>query len=87
MAQVIIPFPFRKHTNGRRELTIDGSTLAEVLDNLLHDFPGLQVIREQPELLSLFLNGTMAATADQDLQAIPVTDSDEISLIIPIAGG
>ena len=87
MAQVIIPFPFRKHTNGERDLTIAGETLAAVLDNLLQSYPGLQLIREQPELLSLFLNGRLAATADQDLETIAITDGDEISLIIPIAGG
>ena len=87
MPQLIIPFPFRKHTNGARDLTIDGRTLATVLDNLLQEYPGLEIIREQPELLSLFVNGRLAATADQDLEKIAVNESDEISLIIPIAGG
>jgi molybdopterin converting factor small subunit len=87
MAHVIIPFPLRKHTDGQRELRIAGATLADVVEGLLREYPGLQIINDQPALLSLFVNGSLAATADQDLAGIPVSEDDEISLIIPIAGG
>jgi hypothetical protein len=87
MATLIIPFPFRKHTNNQREVTVAGANLAEVLKGLLDQHSGLQVIHDQPGLLSLFINGKSVTGGADEWKNVSVSDSDEISLIIPIAGG
>lgn len=87
MATIIIPFPFRKHTENRREVSVTGADLAEILEELLRQYPGLQIINDQPGLLSIFINGKSVKGDVGQWQEINVTDSDEISLIIPIAGG
>jgi len=87
MANIIIPFPFRKYTDNQRELSLAGNSLADILSGLLKNYPGLQIIHDQPGLLSIFINGK-SVTGDVDQwNEVRVADSDEISLIIPIAGG
>jgi len=87
MATLIIPFPFRKHTDSQREIVATGGNLNEVLDDLLKQHPGLQVITDQPALLSIFINGKSVTGGADNWKDIAIADSDEISLIIPIAGG
>ena len=87
MANIIIPFPFRKYTDNRREVVLAGESLAEVMDELLKECSGLQVIHDQPGLLSIFINGKSVTGGVDQWNEVTVADSDEISLIIPIAGG
>jgi molybdopterin converting factor small subunit len=87
MATIIIPFPFRKHTDSQREVSATGETLAENLDNLLSLHSGLQVIHDQPGLLSIFINGKNVTVASSEWKDVAISESDEITLIIPIAGG
>ncbi len=87
MATIIIPFPFRKHTENQREISLTGETLDNVLDGLLKQYSGLQVIHDQPGLLSIFVNGKSVAGGADNWADVAIADSDEISLIIPIAGG
>lgn len=87
MATIIIPFPFRKHTDSQREVTVAGNTLFASLEDLLKQHSGLQVIHDQPGLLSIFINGKSVSATPDEWKNISVNDSDEISLIIPIAGG
>jgi len=87
MANIIIPFPFRKHTDNQREVVLAGKSLAEIMDELLMKCSGLQVIHDQPGLLSIFINGKSVTGGVDQWNEVSVADSDEISLIIPIAGG
>lgn len=87
MANIIIPFPFRKYTDNQRELSLTGKSLADVLNGLLKKYPGLQIIHDQAGLLSIFINGKSVIGDVDQWNEVTVTDSDEISLIIPIAGG
>ena len=87
MATIIIPFPFRKHTASQREVSVTGNTLYESLEDLLKQHSGLQVIHDQPGLLSIFINGKTVTGTPDDWKNTPIKESDEISLIIPIAGG
>jgi len=87
MATIIIPFPFRKHTENQREVSVTGDTLAENLGNLLALHSGLQVIHDQPGLLSIFINGKSIKATTTEGKTVVVTENDEITLIIPIAGG
>ena len=87
MANIIIPFPFRKYTDNQREVVLAGESLAEIMDKLLKKCSGLQVIHDQPGLLSIFINGKSVTGGVDRWNEVTVADSDEISLIIPIAGG
>jgi len=87
MATIIIPFPFRKHTDNNREIVLSGESLGKVMDGLLEQYTGLQVINDQPGLLSIFVNGKSIIGGPETWSEVAVNDSDEISLIIPIAGG
>lgn len=87
MATIIIPFPFRKHTDSQREVTVTGNTLFDSLEDLLKQHPGLHVIHDQPGLLSIFINGKSVTVTPEEWKDTAIVESDEISLIIPIAGG
>lgn len=87
MANIIIPFPFRKYTDNQRELSLAGKSLADVLNGLLKKYPGLLIIHDQPGLLSIFINGKSVAGNVDQWNEVTIADNDEISLIIPIAGG
>ena len=87
MARVIIPFPFRKHTDNRREILIDAPDLEETMKRLVQAHEGLSVLFEQPKLLSIFINGRLVKAQKNDWSQISLKQDDEISLIVPIAGG
>ena len=84
MAKIIIPFPFRKFTDDIREVGIAGTTLAECIENLVNLYPGMKTIDDHPALLSIFINGKQNKNSWESVQ---LQDEDEVSLIIPIAGG
>ncbi len=87
MARVIIPSPLRRYTNYRREIKIEASDLSTLMESLLASYQGLSIIREQPALLSIFINGRLVKADEQSWNEIGLKEDDEISLIIPIAGG
>ncbi|HFQ88974.1 MAG TPA: hypothetical protein ENK27_02760 [Desulfobulbus sp.] len=87
MARIIIPFPFRKHTENRREVDIEGASLSQVIEGLVHRYPGLKTINDQPALLSVFINGRQVQGKTGEWDSVPLRSDDEVSLIIPIAGG
>ena len=87
MARIIIPFPFRKHTENRREINIEGESLSQVIKGLVSQYPDLEAIHDHPALLSVFINGEQVQGQDTAWEHVPLRSDDEISLIIPIAGG
>ncbi len=87
MARVIIPFPFRKHTENQREVDIQGESLSQVIEQLIQRYPGLRTMNENPALLSVFVNGKQIQGQAKEWDNVPLRSDDEISLIIPIAGG
>ena len=84
MANIIIPFPLRKHTDNQREIKVEAHTLASGMENLISLYPGLNTIMDHPALLSIFINGKLCKEPWDD---VGLDENDEISLIIPIAGG
>ncbi|CAN5595911.1 MoaD/ThiS family protein [soil metagenome] len=88
--QVRIPTPLRKLTGEAEVVTVDGSTVGEILVNLDKSYPGLgeRLCDEQGvvrRFVNIFLN-------DEDIrfleeQKTAVKDGDELSIVPAIAGG
>ena len=85
MPKVIIPSPLRKYTDNQREVTIDGESLKETMESFLRQYPGFETITNDSSLLSVFVNRRSVTTEKWD--ELFLNKEDEITLIIPIAGG
>jgi hypothetical protein len=89
--KVIIPLPhLREAADGRESLLIDGRTVGECLRTLVTNVPRLEpLIFEQEELLAfvtLLLNGK-SLHAEPDPLLLPVTEGDELTIMLLLAGG
>jgi sulfur-carrier protein len=88
--QVNLPTVLRSHAGGAKAVTVEGSTVGEVLVALSSQYPGLsgQVVDADGSLhkfVNVYLN-------DDDVRYLssldtPVTGSDEISILPAVAGG
>lgn len=87
MPKVIIPSPLRKYSNNQREVTIDAGSLKEAMESLFRQYPGFEVINHDSVLLSVFINSKSVRTEMEKWHELFVNQEDEITLIIPIAGG
>ncbi len=89
-ATVRIPTPLRKVTNGADKASVDGNSIAEVIDSLENTFPGIKkrICEESGELRSfvnVFVNGEDIRFSDGINTSI--SSGDEISLVPAVAGG
>jgi sulfur-carrier protein len=85
--RVTIPSPLRSYTHGRAEVIASGATLAELLDRLDVDFPGIRfrMIDEQDRIrrhIRLFVNREPVVDLSQRL-----SDDDEVQIICALSGG
>jgi molybdopterin synthase sulfur carrier subunit len=90
MPTVRIPTPLRKLTNNAEVVTVSGSTLGAILDELNTTYPGLgeRILDEQGVIrrfVNIFVN-------DEDVRFLqeketPVAEADEVSIVPAIAGG
>ena len=85
--KVLIPSPLRSYTADCRWVDATGATLAEVLDDLDHRFPGIRfrMIDEQQRMrrhIRFFVNG--AQTFDL---AQPLRPADELCIVQALSGG
>ncbi len=88
--QVRIPTPLRKFTGGKESVTVDGDSIAAVIENLEKLHPGLKericeadgTIRR---FVNLYVNGDDIRFLD-NLDS-KVNDGDEVSIVPAIAGG
>jgi molybdopterin converting factor small subunit len=87
MPKVIIPSPFRKYTDNQREVTVDGGSLKEAMERLLLEYPQLEAMNNDSALLSVFINSRLIRTNIEEWDTLALSSEDEITLIIPIAGG
>ena len=88
--QVLIPTPLRRYTGGSAKVASSGSSIADVLDDLNMNYPGLQerVCEEDGEIrrfVNVFINGENVRKLDG--AATPVKKGDEIGIIPAMAGG
>ena len=88
--KVRIPSPLLKLTNNKSEVTAEGSTVANVLDDLESQFPGIKErICEDNGAPRRFIN---IYINEEDIRFLegektPVKDGDDMSIIPAIAGG
>jgi len=90
MPSLRIPTPLRSYTEGQREVSVKGGTVAEAMDDLVTQYPALRphLFNGKAELrpfVNLFLNEENI----RELQglATPLEESDQLMLIPSIAGG
>ncbi len=88
--KVRIPTPLRKLTNGSDEVVVEGTNVAELIENLEKNYPGLKERICEPDgklrrFVNLYLN-------DEDIRfkknmETELKENDELSIIPAIAGG
>jgi len=87
MPKVIIPSPLRKHADNQREVVVDGNSLKETMERFLQQYPALRIINHDSALLSIFVNSRLVRTGMETWDSLSLNSDDEITLIVPIAGG
>ncbi len=87
MPKIIIPSPLRKYADNQREVVIDGDSLQEAMERLLLEYPQLEAMNHDSALLSIFINSRLIRTGIEKWDTLTLNSEDEITLIIPIAGG
>ena len=87
---VRLPTAMRAHAGGQSEVKAEGSTLGEVVEDLVRQFPGLEAnLRNGEGGLHRFVN---LYVNDEDVRykgglESPVKDGDEVSILPAVAGG
>ncbi|NQU07969.1 MAG: MoaD/ThiS family protein [Candidatus Abyssubacteria bacterium] len=90
MSTVRIPTPLRRFTGGAEEVPAQGSTVAEIIDDLDRSHSGLKArLCEENGQIRRFVN---IYVNDEDIRFMqslntPVAEDDELSIIPAIAGG
>jgi molybdopterin synthase sulfur carrier subunit len=85
---VRIPSPLRQYTEQISEVTLEGKTVREVLENFKTRFPDASdrfFSTRTSRFMNLYLN-------DQDIKSLndldtPVNEKDTLSIVLAIAGG
>ena len=85
---VRIPSPLRQYTEQKSEITMEGKTVGEVLENLKTRFPEASArffSTRTARFMNLYLN-------DKDVRSLkdldtPVGEKDTLSIVFAIAGG
>lgn len=85
--KVLIPSALRSYTDGVAEIEASGATLAAVLADLDHAYPGMRfrMINEQEKIrphIRIFVNGEQARELAQPLSA-----QDEVIIVQALSGG
>jgi molybdopterin converting factor small subunit len=88
--KVLIPTPLQKLTNDQPTVECEGTTVAELLDSLETNCPGIKDrLCDDNGALRRFVNFYVNSEDIRFLQGIdtPLSDGDEVSIIPAIAGG
>ncbi len=88
--KVYIPTPFRRMTGNRAYVDVEGATVAEALDNLDRQFPGVHDLiysseHEIPHHINIYVNNQAIAALRGD--ETPLASGDQLAIIPAIAGG
>ena len=90
MANIRIPTPLRKLTNGKEEVSATGGTIGALIANLEAQYPGIKErICDDKGAVRRFVN---IFVKDEDIRFLqnldtPVGEKDEVSIVPAIAGG
>ena len=85
-----IPTPLRAYTDGRAEIDVAGTNVAEALAHLIEQYPALKAHLYSAEgQLRPFVNLFVGENSIQDLQGLqtPLDEGTRMILIPSIAGG
>jgi sulfur-carrier protein len=88
--KVRIPTPLMKLTNNQAEISAEGDTIADILNNLESQFAGIKerICEENGaprRFINIYLNEEDIRFLDGE--STKIKDGDEISIIPAIAGG
>lgn len=90
MPTLKIPTPLRAYTDGQSEISVQGSTIAEILDDMVTRYPTLNphLFNGRGELRP-FVNLFLGEENIRDLDGLntPVGEGDRLRIIPSIAGG
>ena len=90
MANVRIPTPLRKLTQGKEEVSAQGKSVADLIADLEKNYPGLKErLCDDKGQVRRFVN---IFVKDEDIRFLqnletPVGEADEVSIVPAIAGG
>lgn len=90
MPTVRIPTPLRKLTAGQEEVTAQGATIGQLIDDLEKRYPGIKErLCDESGQVRRFVN---IFQNDEDIRFLqnldtPIRETDEISIVPAIAGG
>lgn len=87
---VYIPTPFRRMMGNRAYVELEAHTVAELLDNLDRQFPGVHDLiysseHKIPAHINIYVNNQEISTLKGD--ATPLSAGDQVAIIPAIAGG
>ena len=87
--KVHIHITHRQFTNGLDVVPVEGNTVGECLNHLIKQFPGMEkaLFAKKDKLLNIVEVFVNHATAYPNELINPVEESDEIHLIVMLAGG
>ena len=84
MATLKIPTPLRSYTNGQTEISVQGGTVGEVMNDLVTQFPTLRLhLYNGKDELRPFVNLFLNSENVKDLQGMqtPLAEDDRLMLI------
>jgi molybdopterin converting factor small subunit len=90
MATVIIPTPLRKFTNNASKLSIDATSISEMIFALTKDFPALQkhlldASGKVPSFINIFVDDDDIRNLEREQTVIK--EHSTVSIVPAIAGG
>ena len=93
MAKVLVPTPLRRLTGGKRKVTVEGSTVNEVIEQLEANYPGVKsrlIDKKSGDIkrfINIFVDGEDIRRENGDGANTAVGVKSEISIIPAMAGG
>lgn len=87
---VRLPTLMRSHAGGQSEVSAEGGTVGEVVDDLIRQFPGTSThLKAADGGMHKFVN---VYVNDEDVRYLqkldtPVADGDKVSILPAVAGG
>ena len=88
--QVLIPTPLQAHTNNQATVSLEASTVGELISALEATFPGVSGrIRDENGKLRRFLNFYVNSEDIRflDNETTALKEGDEVSIVPAVAGG